>query len=71
MKELEKPIDKVTVTNLDIALRMCTIEINKSILDKIIDLVELIESKGDEVTIKDICRLQSKWNQLSKLQNND
>ena len=69
--ELEKQIDKVTVTNLDIALRMCGIEINKSILDKIIDLVELIESKGDDVTIKDICSLKSNWDQLSKLQNNE
>lgn len=56
-----KPIDKVTVTNLDAVLRMCHIEINKSVLDKIIDLVELIEEKGNETSIKDVFDLKSKW----------
>jgi hypothetical protein len=64
MKAAEKPIDRVTVENLDIALRMCSIEINKKLLDKIIDLVKLIEEKGDEATIQDICKLQSGWNML-------
>jgi uncharacterized protein YnzC (UPF0291/DUF896 family) len=54
----ESKINKVTTTNLNIALRMCDIEINKAILDKVIDLVELIEEKGDDVTIKDVCELQ-------------
>jgi hypothetical protein len=58
--ETEILINKVTVTNLDIALRMCGIEISKSIIDKIIDLVELLEEKGDLVTIEDICKLQGK-----------
>lgn len=65
--KIEKPINKVTTTNLDIALRMCNIEINKTILDKIIDIVELIEEKGDMVTIAEICKLQIAWNQLSQL----
>lgn len=69
MNKLEQPIDKVTTTNLDIALRMCNIEINKKILDKIIDIVELIEEKGDEVNIKDICQLQSEWKDIAKLSN--
>jgi hypothetical protein len=69
MSELEQPINKVTTTNLDIALRMCNIEINKKILDKIIDIIELIEEKGDEVKIKDICQLQSGWDNMAKLQN--
>lgn len=56
-------IDNVTVTNLDIALRMCQIQINKSLLDKIIDLVELIEDKGDETSIADVCELQEIWKQ--------
>ena len=61
MKITERLIDKVTTTNLDIALRMCNIQIHKSIVDKIIDLVELIEDKGDDVSIKDICELQGSW----------
>ena len=54
-------IDKVTVTNLDIALRMCNIQLDKTLIDRIIDIVELIEDKGDDTSIKDICQLQSEW----------
>ena len=54
-------IDNVTVTNLDIALRMCNIQIAPELLDKIIDLVELIEVKGDDVSIKDVLSLQEEW----------
>jgi len=54
-------IDNVTTTNLDIAFRMCNIEIPKKIIDKIIDIVELIEEKGDDVSIKDICKLEQEW----------
>lgn len=54
-------IDKVTVTNLDIALRMCNIQLDKTLIDRIIDLVELIEDKGDDTSIKDICELQNEW----------
>lgn len=61
MSQKQNKIDKVTVQNLDIALRMCDIHINKVIIDKIIDLVELIEDKGDEVSIKDVINLQVIW----------
>ena len=71
MEKIEKMIDKVTTKNLDIALRMVGIEINKTILDKIIDLVELIEEKGDDVSIKDICKLQVAWNTLAELKPNE
>lgn len=57
----EKPIDKVTTGILDIALRMCNIQLDRKIIDRIIDLVELIEEKGEDASIKDICELQSKW----------
>ena len=58
-----KSIDKVTPTNLDIALRIVGIQISKDLLDNIIDLVELIEDKGGEATLKDVLKLQSKWTQ--------
>ena len=58
-----RPIDKVTTDNLDIALRMCQIQIDKSILDRIIDLVELIEEKGDQTSIEDVVKLQTEWKQ--------
>ena len=64
MKKL--PIDKVTTKNLDIALRMVGIQLDINIIDKIIDLVELIENKGDDVTIKDIVSLQQTWSRHSE-----
>lgn len=60
-EEKLKPIDRVTTINLDIALRMCKIQIDTSILDKVIDLVELIEEKGDQTSISDVCELQEIW----------
>ena len=61
MKEEERPINKVTVQNLDIALRMCQIQIDKALIDRIIDLVELIENKGDNTSISDVVELQEVW----------
>lgn len=60
------PIDKVTTRNLDIALRMVGIQSDINIIDKVIDLVELIENKGDDVTIKDIVSLQQTWKRHSQ-----
>ena len=54
-------IDYVTVEQLDLALRMCNIEISKTIIDKIIDLVQLIGEKKGEATTKDVINLQSQW----------
>jgi hypothetical protein len=62
-----KSIDKVTVTNLDLALRMVGIIFDHKTIDKIIDLVELIEEKGDDSSIKDICELQASWQSLNGL----
>lgn len=53
----EKPIDKVTVQNLGFALKMVGISIDEQTIDRIIDLVELIEEKGNETNFKDICEL--------------
>jgi hypothetical protein len=54
-------IDKVTTTNLDLALRMVGISFDLNTIDKIIDLVELIESKGDDTSMKDVIDLQGEW----------
>jgi hypothetical protein len=69
MNTEKRPIDNVTVDNLDIALRMCQIQIDKSILDRIIDLVELIEEKADETSIADVFKLQEEWKQTIKNSN--
>ena len=61
MKEPLKPIDNVTVELLDVALRAVGIRIDKPILDKIIDIVELIEDNGGETSIRDIAKLEAEW----------
>lgn len=59
--EESKSIDRVTVDRLDAALRLCYIQIDKAILDRVIDVVELLEEKGGETSLEDICDLQSQW----------
>ena len=60
-KSEKKPIDRVTTTLLDIALRSVGIQMDLDVIDKIIDLVELLEDKGGEATILDICKIQAEW----------
>ncbi len=54
-------IDNVTPANLGFALRMSNINIDHDTLDKIIDLVELLEQSGDAVTLGQIAGVQAKW----------
>jgi hypothetical protein len=54
-------IDNVDTRTLDVALRACDISVPLSILDKIIDVVELLEYKGDKTTIKDMLKLKQEW----------
>jgi hypothetical protein len=56
-----KTINNVTTENLSAALRICQIDINYEILDRIIDVVELLEEKGKLTTLKDINNLKSSW----------
>ena len=55
---MHKPIDDVTVQRLDVALRLCDIEIRPEILDLIIDLVEAIEDKGGDLNLMDIAKIK-------------
>lgn len=61
LKSETKPIDKVTTRHLEIALRLTGIYIDKSILDRVIDMVELLEDKGGSVTLHNIDELKKKW----------
>jgi len=58
---IQKPIDNVTVELLSVSLRLIGIDIPKPVLDKMIDIVELIEDKGETVSLKDICELETSW----------
>ena len=60
-KQNPSPIDKVTVTNLYTAIRMAGYQLDETLIGKIIDLVELLEEKGDAVSIADIIELKKVW----------
>ena len=53
-----KAIDKVTVENLSAILKMFDINLDIKTVDKIIDVVELIEDKGDNIKLTDILILK-------------
>ena len=59
-------IDNVTVTYLDQILKMCGIQIHHDLLDRIIDVVELLEQKGGKVTLDDVTELQEEWKRGNK-----
>lgn len=54
------PIENFT-ENLDVALRMCGIEIHRTLLDKIVDVSGLITKKGGATSMSDIFDLKLKW----------
>jgi hypothetical protein len=60
-KTKRQGIDNVTTDNLDAALRACGYALDLTLVDRIIDLVELIEEKGDDTSIKDLLALQKEW----------
>lgn len=57
----KKPIDNVTIDILDVALRTTGIFIAEEQIDHLIDLVELIEDKGEKASLKDIAKLKVEW----------
>ena len=54
-------INKVTTDRLDGALRMVGLGLNIDLVDKIIDLVEIIEDKGGNTSLDDVLKLQAEW----------
>jgi hypothetical protein len=40
---------------------MCNIQLHATLIDKIIDCVELIEDKGSDVNIGDVLKMKSEW----------
>ena len=53
--------NRLTIDELHVGLRMCNIDIHKSILDKLIDVCELIMDKSGDATISDVEELKLKW----------
>lgn len=60
----KKSIDKVTVSRLKNCLRIIGVDLPDEVIDKTIDLVELIEKKGGKTSLKDISKLESEWSKL-------
>lgn len=56
-----RTIDNVTVENLTMLLRCCGFYLSDDEVDHIIDMFELLETKGDDVTLKDIHGLKCDW----------
>jgi len=54
----KKGIDEVTTDRLQMGLRMIGYDLPINIIDDIIDVVELIEDKGDKVSFNDIADLK-------------
>lgn len=63
-ESIKNPIDKVTIELLDMVLRMCNIQLSHALIDKIIDVVELIEEKGEETSLMDVCKMQAEWKRI-------
>lgn len=60
-----KPIDNVTVELLGLGLRLIGVKMDMKTLDKLIDIIELIEDKGGEAGLADFAELEKEWNQGS------
>ena len=54
----DKSIDNVTPILLELACRMVGIHLSFKEIDIIIDIVELIEEKGGDVTLQDVISLK-------------
>ena len=65
-KNKKRPIDRVKTTRLDMTLKMVGINLNINLIDRIIDLVELIENKGGKTSLKDVSKLQAEWDDWAK-----
>jgi len=55
---MEKPIDQVTVDNLNVVLRFCDINLSIDVIDTIIDAVELLEDSKGDINFDDIAELR-------------
>lgn len=68
MKAKKKSIDKVTPELLSIGLRAVGILIDIDTLDKIIDMVEIIEENGRKTSLKHLSVLEAQWIEHEKIQ---
>lgn len=59
--EQKRNDNRITTTNLEIALKLSDINCDKETVNRIVDLVNLLEIKGDDTTLMDISKLKAKW----------
>ena len=60
----EPSIGRVDPDLLDLALRICDIQVNKAILSRVLDVIVVLEVKGDEFDVMDAAKLKSNWGYL-------
>ncbi len=58
---MNKSIDNVTCDTLQTVLLMFGLEVPLDLVDNLIDIVELVEEKGDKVSVQDVEKLKSEW----------
>jgi len=46
---------------VDVALRMCNIELAKPLLERVLDVVDLLSTEQGNVSISDIEKLKQRW----------
>lgn len=56
-----KPIDKVTTSLLGMTLRAVGMRIPEEILDKVLDVVEMLEDTGEHTPLEAIASLRAAW----------
>lgn len=67
VKSQAKDIDNVTTDRLHNVLRILDINIPVKVVDRIIDVVELIEQKAGAVSLDDIKNLEEEWERSSSV----
>lgn len=50
--------EKDRLKYIDVALRIANVDINKTLLLKLIDVIDLVDKKGGNVNIKDVLDLK-------------
>ena len=61
MEEVKFELEYVTADLMDVALRSIGIKLNNDTINKIIDIVELIEKTKGKTTLRDIVALEADW----------
>lgn len=57
-KKVIEDIDDLTVQNIDIALRLCDVDLSKNLIEKILKVIKEVEQKGGNFSLKDAAKIR-------------